>query len=314
MVQNVVNYGTDMSGSELLDNYITKSQQNVLTSNSGIQRPSYAVAGTKWLDVSVTPWLLKIYDGTDDIIIGSIDPNTNRFIPSDPLTTTGDLIVEGSDGKPTRLAPGAKGTVLTSNGSGQIPSYQLGTYANTDLNNLTSNGQSYIQNITTQIVNKLWKIGDIKASVLNVNHDNWFLCNGQTINRTAYSELYAVIGTKFGAGDGTTTFNLPDYRGKFLRGLGGNSARDIYTTQAEGLPNITGGLKVNTQWFNPVADGAFTVNSKTTTTCPTDARSAEGANYYNFKASNSNSIYGASSHVTPINQAVNYFIKVKEEE
>lgn len=58
------------------------------------------------------------------------------------------------------------------------------------------------------------------ASVPN----GWFICNGQTISRTVYSTLFGKIGTVYGAGDGSTTFGLPDLRGRFLRGLGGNSA------------------------------------------------------------------------------------------
>lgn len=42
---------------------------------------------------------------------------------------------------------------------------------------------------------------------------NWLLCNGQAVSRTAYAELFAVLGTKYGEGDGSTTFNLPDRRG-----------------------------------------------------------------------------------------------------
>lgn len=42
--------------------------------------------------------------------------------------------------------------------------------------------------------------------------------NGAAVSRTTYAALYAVIGTTFGAGDGSTTFNLPDLRGEFLRG------------------------------------------------------------------------------------------------
>lgn len=165
------------------------------------------------------------------------------------------------------------------------------------------------------LLNKLWKIGDIKASVKNANHDNWFLCNGQAINRVTYSELFALIGTKFGSGDGTTTFNLPDYRGKFLRGLGGNSATDIYQTQAEGLPNITGNfIGSNFELGITNASGAFTATRTSGNTGVTGEPSSrsqyDGAS---FSAQNSNSIYGASSHVTPINQAVNFFIKVKEE-
>ena len=51
----------------------------------------------------------------------------------------------------------------------------------------------------------------------------WLLCQGQAISRTTYAELFGVIGTSFGAGDGSTTFNIPDLRGEFLRGAGTNS-------------------------------------------------------------------------------------------
>ena len=50
------------------------------------------------------------------------------------------------------------------------------------------------------------------------------VCNGGAVSRTAYAELFAVLGTKYGAGDGSTTFNLPDLRGRFVRGTGGNAA------------------------------------------------------------------------------------------
>lgn len=46
----------------------------------------------------------------------------------------------------------------------------------------------------------------------------WLKCNGAQVSRTAYADLFSVIGTTFGAGDGSTTFSLPDLRGEFLRG------------------------------------------------------------------------------------------------
>ena len=46
----------------------------------------------------------------------------------------------------------------------------------------------------------------------------WIFANGDAVSRTTYAQLFAVIGTTYGAGDGSTTFNLPDLRGQFLRG------------------------------------------------------------------------------------------------
>lgn len=62
-------------------------------------------------------------------------------------------------------------------------------------------------------------------------------CNGTAVSRTTYSALFAVIGTNFGAGDGSTTFALPDFRGYFPRGWdhgrGIDSGRAMGSTQAD---------------------------------------------------------------------------------
>lgn len=60
-------------------------------------------------------------------------------------------------------------------------------------------------------VSEISYVGDIKASVRSANHGNWFLCNGQAISRTTYSDLFDLIGTTYGSGDGSTTFNIPDF-------------------------------------------------------------------------------------------------------
>lgn len=60
-------------------------------------------------------------------------------------------------------------------------------------------------------------------------------CNGQLVSRTTYASLFAVIGTTYGAGDGSTTFAVPDLRGEFIRclddGRGVDSGRVIGTAQ-----------------------------------------------------------------------------------
>jgi len=52
----------------------------------------------------------------------------------------------------------------------------------------------------------------------------WFQCDGAAKSRTNYSELFAAIGTTYGAGDGATTFNLPDFRGQFIRSWAGSTS------------------------------------------------------------------------------------------
>ena len=47
---------------------------------------------------------------------------------------------------------------------------------------------------------------------------SWFICDGRAVSRSTYATLFTAIGTAFGTGDGATTFNIPDYRGKFVFG------------------------------------------------------------------------------------------------
>ena len=63
--------------------------------------------------------------------------------------------------------------------------------------------------------------GDLKVSAVSAAPAGWLLCDGSAVPRTgATAALYAAIGVAYGPGDGNTTFNLPDYRGRALVGAG----------------------------------------------------------------------------------------------
>jgi microcystin-dependent protein len=69
----------------------------------------------------------------------------------------------------------------------------------------------------------------------------WLLCYGQAVSRTTYSDLFSVIGTTFGAGDSSTTFNLPDMRGRTIFGkdnMGGSAASRL-TSGVSGVDGTT---------------------------------------------------------------------------
>lgn len=68
--------------------------------------------------------------------------------------------------------------------------------------------------------------GTIKMFAGSVAPDGWLLCNGQAVSRTTYSKLFNVIGTTYGEGDGSTTFNVPDLRGRTPVGVGTGTASD----------------------------------------------------------------------------------------
>jgi microcystin-dependent protein len=63
-------------------------------------------------------------------------------------------------------------------------------------------------------------IGSITAYTLATSPPGWLICNGAQVSRVTYASLFAVIGVTFGPGDNSTTFNLPNYQGAFLRGTG----------------------------------------------------------------------------------------------
>lgn len=66
-----------------------------------------------------------------------------------------------------------------------------------------------------------------EASRRSLAKAGWLVCDGSTVSRTAYKDLYSVIGDIHGRGDALTTFNLPDYRGRFLRGVDHGAGRDL---------------------------------------------------------------------------------------
>lgn len=75
----------------------------------------------------------------------------------------------------------------------------------------------------------------------------WLFCYGQTASRTTYADLFAVIGTQYGAGNGTTTFNVPDLRGRVVAGrdnMGGSAANNLtetfFGTPTNALGNVGG--------------------------------------------------------------------------
>jgi len=69
----------------------------------------------------------------------------------------------------------------------------------------------------------------------------WLLCNGSLVGRTNYPSLFSAIGTAWGIGDGSTTFNLPNMQGVFLRGVDNGVGNDPDTASRIAPPLSTGG-------------------------------------------------------------------------
>ncbi len=160
----------------------------------------------------------------------------------------------------------------------------------------------------------------------------WMLCDGSVQSRATYASLFAAIGTSSGSGDGATTFNVPDYRGMFLRGvdIGDTNTRDPDTgsRSASAPGGNTGNLVGSVEGASlsshnhtlhdpgytvPLNDGNgfMTQNANGTQVC-----AAAGAGWCIGLSSNSPAQTNISidpaggSETRPINVFVNYIIKL----
>lgn len=177
-------------------------------------------------------------------------------------------------------------------------------WANADLSNISDTAKQMFV-----------PVGTVQMAPLN-SLPGYLLCNGQAVSRSTYADLFALIGVNFGLGDGITTFNVPDYRGCFLRGLDvdGGSTEDMYTKQyAAEHYHVFGNNNNNS--------GNFTAsnNSITADMAPSTGKrgwngNGGGGGYEgdletysgNLVTSLANQVVG-DNH--PVNYAINFFIK-----
>ena len=143
-------------------------------------------------------------------------------------------------------------------------------------------------------------VGTIIAVAYTGVPEGYMHCNGAAVNRTTYVNLFNKIGTFYGAGDGSTTFNLPNTVARFLEG--GIGAGTYYEA---GLPNITGNISA----FKSSISGAFVGSNNTNRYDGWNDNEDEYAVSTSFDASRSNRIYGASTTVQPPAMTVIYCIK-----
>ena len=136
----------------------------------------------------------------------------------------------------------------------------------------------------------------------------YLVCDGSAVSRTDYAALFAVIGTTWGAGDGSTTFNVPDFRGRTSIGTGTGTAPDA-TAHALGsgggsetvtLTSAQSGVPAHS---HPLANSSIVYNSSSTQRMATSGSGTAisvntnvGLNTYNSTAANASS---AHSNMTP---------------
>ncbi len=141
----------------------------------------------------------------------------------------------------------------------------------------------------------MYEIGLPQPTFSNTLLSNEIWLEGQEVSRTTYANLFAIYGTTYGAGNGTTTFNLPDCRNRVLWG----STSFGYINA--GLPNITGNFAVGiggSALGVRSSSGAFYSGNKNSGTGASNGAGSAG-NLFVFDASRSSAIYGANSTVQP---------------
>ena len=177
--------------------------------------------------------------------------------------------------------------------------YPLGAHVlGSDNNEYVAVQENSGQDPTQDLTNVYWlradagdgvPVGTIVWSAATTAPNGYLLCNGATVGRSTYSALFSAIGTTYGAGDGSTTFALPNLIGRVMWG---GTSPGAYL--AAGLPNITGSVSYIASANGSETNGALT---KTETAPRYDENGAQGvANYttLSVNASSYNAIYSDS--------------------
>ena len=145
--------------------------------------------------------------------------------------------------------------------------------------------------------------GAVFAFAANSAPSGCLLCNGAAVSRTIYAALFEAIGTTYGGGDGSTTFNLPNLTDKFIQGSG-----TAGTVKGAGLPEIRGNFY--TGGLMTVGDGAFGTWNFSGDGLRLDySGSFKTGKSHDFYASRCSSVYGASTTVQPPALTMRYYIK-----
>jgi len=142
--------------------------------------------------------------------------NGNLLDPSDYTATDGNSIVFNTTLQSTWVVNTIAWSTfnvatldsVTMYGVNTVPTPAFGT------NTTQIANTAFVQQLGVQLA----PAGAVSFFARNTAPTGWLKANGSTISRTTYANLFASIGTTFGAGDGSTTFKIPDLRGLFVRG------------------------------------------------------------------------------------------------
>ena len=199
---------------------------DVQSTNRGSSEPTTKVTGKLWVNSNNNT--LNIYDGTNFINLGKVDTAEMGHATTASPSFTGTITSAGD-------------IVMSGNGSLQLPTgttAQRPTPATGDIRFNTSITQfeGYNGSAWGEIANGV-PPGSVLTFASTTVPSGYLECNGATVSRSTYASLFSAIGTTHGSGDGSSTFNLPDLRGQFVRGFdngrGVDSGRSFASSQTD---------------------------------------------------------------------------------
>ena len=138
-------------------------------------------------------------------------------------------------------------------------------------------------------------VGTVMPTALSNAPVGWLLCYGQAISRASYASLFNAIGTTYGSGDGTTTFNLPDLRGRVVAGkdnMGGTAASRLTSPVAGSTLGAVGGSQSHAIVISEMPSHSHNINI--------GAYGTGGAGYETPLGSGSQSYVYAGQGMSPV--------------
>ena len=177
-----------------------------------------------------------------------------------------------------------------------LDNYQLKSDAVKTVNGINPDEQGNVQLGNIGVIT-----GEIKWFAFNAAPECYLVCNGASVSRETYADLFAVIGTTYGSGDGSTTFNIPDLRDRYIIGANTNA---LGTQIAEQLPNIQGHQGFLGWRVRPDSSGALHQSGSTYKVDNNNNGDLLGYSDTSFNASWYNSVYTDNGHVYPLSLAL----------
>lgn len=166
---------------------------------------------------------------------GSLSPSSAKTLFTEWYDYTVALLGASGTAADARTALGAAADSAVVNLTGAQTVAGVKTFSSSPV--LPDNASTALQAVPKQQLDALLPAGAVSYFAMSSAPTGWLKADGSAVSRTTYATLFAAIGTTFGAGNGTTTFNLPDLRAEFIRGLddgrGVDSARALGSAQSD---------------------------------------------------------------------------------